>query len=415
MFSSGEVARRRAAGETAAPARAKPAPRPGRASQDWKNIKTNGKQELQRRPPATIAKLPPRRGAPERRGEVGSSLATVAFSATAKTLTVARLLRLFRFTRIFRVIRVIRFLQNFRIMIYAIVQSFGTLVWVFVVLIFFKFFFAMIFMNGATDYFSRDEADFDDMAPKIEELFGDLPYSLLTLFEAITGGRDWHEVVPVLLAIHPTYVIVFITYIFFMVFLVLNVVVGGVVKTTSEVYKRDKQLIVEEEQERLRRYCEEIKGFFRQADLDNSGTLSWEEFYEYLHDDKIKAYFQTLELDISQAHVLFMLLDSDESNEVAIDEFVDGCMRLKGQARSIDVNFLLYEVEKTLVKVEGFSQSVDENVEKIQEYMRAQNPSVAVSLTPKSPNAPTSTRRDAVSVSKARMSCRGTPSGWVSP
>jgi hypothetical protein len=367
---------------------------------------------------------------------VVSSLATVAFSATTKTLTVARLLRLFRFTRIFRVIRVIRFLQNFRIMIYAILQSFGTLVWVFVVLIFFKFFFAMIFMNGATDYFSRHEVtwrpgdvvDAEDMAPKVQELFGDLPYSLLTLFEAITGGRDWHEVVPPLLAIHPVYVVVFIVYIFFMVFLVLNVVVGGVVKTTSEVYKRDKQLIVEEEQARLRRYCEEIKGFFRQADLDNSGTLSWEEFYDYLHDDKVKAYFQTLELDISQAHVLFMLLDSDESNEVAIDEFVDGCMRLKGQARSIDVNFLLYEVEKTLVKVESFSQSVDDNVERIQEYMRALNPTLAISLTPKSPNAPlSSTKRDAASKGRGvegaserlpkamKAVCRGTPTGTRTP
>merc|ERR1719356_8131 len=132
-------------------------------------------------------------------------------------------------------------------------------------------------MNGATDYFSRGEDVSDDIAPRLEDLFGDFSFTLLTLFEAITGGRDWHEVVPVLLAIHPTYVVVFIVYIFFMVFLVLNVVVGGVVKTTSEVYKRDKQLIVEEEQARLRRYCEEIKGFFRQADLDGSGTLTWQE------------------------------------------------------------------------------------------------------------------------------------------
>jgi len=204
-------------------------------------------------------------------------------------------------------------------------------------------------------------------------------------------------------------------------------VVGGVVKTTSEVYKRDKQLIVEEEQERLRRYCEEIKGFFRQADLDNSGTLCWEEFVKYLHDDKVKAYFQTLELDISQAHVLFMLLDSDESDEVAIDEFVDGCMRLKGQARSIDVNFLLYEVEKTLVKVESFSQSVDDNVERIQEYMRAQNPSLAIQLTPKSPTSangpPSLTRRPEASeklLKVKKSGGRGTPTraptvGWTSP
>jgi Ca2+-binding EF-hand superfamily protein len=222
------------------------------------------------------------------------------------------------------------------------------------------------------------------------------------LFEVITNGRDWHEVVAVLLAIHSAYVIVFVVYIFFMVFLVLNVVVGGVVKTTSEVYKRDKQLIVGEEQERLKRYCEEIKGFFRQADLDGSGTLTWEEFHDYLHDDKVKAYFQTLELDISQAHVLFMLLDTDQNNEVAIDEFVDGCMRLKGQARSIDVNFLLYEIEKTLVHVEQFALSVEENIGKIEEHMRAQNPTMTRVVTK---GSWMSRSASVATLMKARRSC----------
>jgi len=338
---------------------------------------------------------------------VTSSWATMV-TASAPSLTVARMLRIMRFTRIFRVLRALRTLQNFRIMILAIVQSFGTLVWVFVVLVFFMFFFAMMFMHGATEYF-KDEGLHSEVATHLKELFGDLPYSLLTLFEAITGGRDWHDVVPTLLAMHTGYVITFVVYIFFMMFLVLNVVVGGVVKTTSEVYKRDKQLIVQEEQGRLRRYCEEIKGFFRQADQDESGTLTWEEFSKYLHDDKVKAYFQTLELDISQAHVLFTLLDSDESNEVAIDEFVDGCMRLKGQARSIDVNFLLYEIDKTLLKVESFAISVEDNVMRIEEYMRAQNPTMSITLTPH-------TSRDAKAKElRAQRSRRGRlAAGWTS-
>jgi len=46
---------------------------------------------------------------------------------------------------------------------------------------------------------------------------------------------------------------------------------------------------------------------------------------------------------VSQAEVLFNLLDQDGSNLVSLDVFLAGCMRLKGQARSIDVNMLLHE------------------------------------------------------------------------
>lgn len=58
------------------------------------------------------------------------------------------------------------------------------------------------------------------------------------------------------------------------------------------------------------------------------------------------AFFASLELDVSQAHRLFQLLDTDGSNEVGIDEFLDGCLRLKGPAKSLDVNMLVYETEK---------------------------------------------------------------------
>ncbi|CAK0899534.1 unnamed protein product [Prorocentrum cordatum] len=143
-----------------------------------------------------------------------------------------RMLRIFRLIRIFRAVRVVRSIQNFRIMILAIIQSFGTLMWVFVVIVSFQFVFAVLFMHGAADYL-REEGLFSADARAIKDLFGDIFTALLTLFESITGGRDWHEVLVALLDMHWTYGSLFLVYIFFMTFLVLNVVVGGVVKIHS--------------------------------------------------------------------------------------------------------------------------------------------------------------------------------------
>jgi len=89
-----------------------------------------------------------------------------------------------------------------------------------------------------------------------------------------------------------------------------------------------------------------IKDFFAEADNDNSGKLSLGEFEDHLQNPKVAAFFTSLELDVSRAHRLFHLLDTDGSNEVGFDEFLDGCLRLKGPAKSLDVNMLVYETEK---------------------------------------------------------------------
>merc|ERR1711920_266120 len=102
------------------------------------------------------------------------------------------------------------------------------------------------------------------------------------------------------------------------------------------------------EMKALKEYATDIKEFFQQADTDQSGQLSWDEFRTHLEDDHVKAYFQTLDLDIRKAHVLFDLLDTDKNGEVGIDEFLDGCLRLKGQAKALDLNLVIYQLENLL-------------------------------------------------------------------
>merc|ERR1711972_77013 len=124
----------------------------------------------------------------------------------------------------------------------------------------------------------------------------------------------------------------------------------------------DREALVKYELRQWQVYTERIKTFFQEADLDKSGTLSWEEFRAHLENQKVRAYFQTLDLDVSQAHVLFELLDADGSNSVTIDEFLDGCMRLKGQAKSIDLNMLLYMNKKVFDQLSIFMRCYEQQL-----------------------------------------------------
>jgi hypothetical protein len=181
----------------------------------------------------------------------------------------------------------------------------------------------------------------------------------------ICGGMDWQEVYSPLLEVSGPAAIVFLFYIFFVTFGVMNVVTGAFVDSMRLVSQRDSELVIEDEMNRAHMFKVDVTKIFEHADKDRSGTLCWEEFEEHLQDDRVKTYFKCIQLDISEARALFTLLDVDETNEVVIDKFIDGCMRMRGDAKSIDVNMLLYETEKMLSKVTAFQDYAEDQFTRI--------------------------------------------------
>jgi hypothetical protein len=295
---------------------------------------------------------------------VASAIGQLAAESGAPSVVLTRNVRLFRVVSILRVVRVVRICQSLRVMIYAILRSLDALFWVLAVLAFFMYIFAMAFMHAATEQFRDNEHTMLSLCPTcsagldcaakcahlkwLEDHLGSFLKVMLTLFQSMTGGLDWAEVYDQLNLINGVHSFTFVVFIYFIVFLVMNVVTATVVDVTSGVSKRDHDLVVKEEMKRLREYTRDIKEFFKDADTDRSGQLSFEEFTMHLQDPQVKAYFNSLDLDTRQADILFHLLDRDESGEVGISEFLDGCLRLKGEARNLDMNLVIYQLEHIL-------------------------------------------------------------------
>merc|ERR1719386_624220 len=105
-----------------------------------------------------------------------------------------------------------------------------------------------------------------------------------------------------------------------------------------------------------------MKRLFNDIDADNSGTLTWEELGKNLEDERVSACFNLLQIDVTEAKGLFQLLDIDESGEVGIEEFVMGCMRLKGAAKSIDLATMLYENKRMAMKINGFFAATEDQL-----------------------------------------------------
>merc|ERR1712012_357633 len=97
-----------------------------------------------------------------------------------------------------------------------------------------------------------------------------------------------------------------------------------------------------------------MREVFEEMDTDDTGRLTLEEFEKRLEDERVILYFNALTLDVSDARILFRLLDHDQSNEVSIGEFLLGCYRLHGESRNLDMKIMQVQVrylQETFVEI----------------------------------------------------------------
>lgn len=291
--------------------------------------------------------------------------------SSASTGGFMRILRIVRMVRILRIIRVMRFFRSLRLMIYSIVHSLMPLLWVFMLLFCFMYGCAIFILQQVLSFHKDEEMAGRARDTGLMNTFDTVMNTMQLLFMCICGGVNWGEVYLDLDRVSWFVSIIFLVYIFFVMFGVLNVVTGAFVDSMRLVSQRDQDYAIEEELKCTNRFRTDVTKIFEEADADDSGTLCWEEFEAHLVDERVKAYFKSLELDTSEARALFVLLDVEETNEVPIEKFIDGCMKMRGDAKSIDVNMLLYENEKMLSKITSFTEYAEEQFDSLSEDIAA--------------------------------------------
>merc|ERR1712125_73699 len=94
-----------------------------------------------------------------------------------------------------------------------------------------------------------------------------------------------------------------------------------------------------------------------------------EEFEHNLADESVQAVLATLELESSDVWMLFRLLDADESTKLDLNEFVRGCLQLKGNARSIDLGQLMYEHRRMAGVLHKFMRFTESEFTALHKFM----------------------------------------------
>merc|ERR1711988_1361583 len=66
---------------------------------------------------------------------------------------------------------------------------------------------------------------------------------------------------------------------------------------------------------------------------------------------------------------MFTIMDQNSDGHVDIEEFIDGCMKLKGNAKSIDMMSLMYDNSIFMQEFTTFARTVQQQIEDLQEMM----------------------------------------------
>jgi len=278
-------------------------------------------------------------------------------------ITMLRVLRIVRMVRLLRILRTSLYFREFRLMLFSLMSSVKSLFWVAFLFSFIFYTFSVSIAWSVHRYISELDAERlgDGDVHQLMLYFGSLSRAVLTLFQAITGGQDW-SVFYESLADVPLAQEIFIGFIFFSVFAALNVVNGLFVELAMRSSAADREMIIQDELDQKDRYLQSMARLFEEMDSDNSGYITQAEFEKQIDDERAIAYFNSLKLDVSEAKTLFTLLDIDQSGHVDVWEFLVGCEKLKGEARSLDMHVLQYQLRWLMHAQQGFADFVEDRL-----------------------------------------------------
>jgi len=277
-----------------------------------------------------------------------------------QNIAMARLLRICRVVRVVRVCRMLRFFRRLRILIAAIGGTLKSCASAILLLCMVIYTFAVTFTQAVTSKVQgTDELKLDN--PDVHTYFGSLPRSFYTLFMSIMGGIDWYIASGALGDVHWFLFVLFIVYITFVVLIVMNSMTSIFVQCAIESAESDRADAMAAVANDSDKHIQLLERLFMEWDTSHDGYITMEEFEMHIHDEEMRTFLKTLNIEIADPTEFFKLLDADCGGSLDVREFVEGCLQLRGTARSVQVGQLMREnhmIMDKLVMLEGMLQRV---------------------------------------------------------
>lgn len=278
-------------------------------------------------------------------------------------LEFVNIMRILRILRLARLIRLLRFFKELWLLVAGVIHSFRTLTWTLVLMVLTIYVFAIVMTRTLGHRFGCDRASAGDSCDgQMDQWWGEVPRSMFTLFQLVTT-EGWSDIVRTSMTHNGWMVAFFIVFMFFTSIALMNVMIAVIVENTLEnasALKHDAAKAMDKETEKA---LSKIFEVFTIADVNNDGGVSKDEFLKALQNHEVLGLLSEVQIDLVGAEELFDILDFDESGELDVHEFLDGCMRARGPARSKDILALQCDLWRTQQFVEEKIQNLQDTLE----------------------------------------------------
>jgi len=282
-----------------------------------------------------------------------------------------RLIRLVRLIRIMRSVRIMKMVGEVRAVIAAIAHSLKPLLGGVFFLTLCSYVMGIFFTAVALPY----RLDKDKTSVELEKHYKSLFTCMLYMFQSLTGGIDWNDMVaPLIEDVSPFVGLMYCGYVIFCLLAVMNVITGSFVSTAMRAVKEDQDTYT----------ILHLEHIFDMLDEAKTGVIDREAFKSHLETSDMQELFRSIDLDPSEADCVFKLLDMDNTGFLDCSAFLNGCLRLRGSAKALDLLLLLRETtrqyQKQTVLVQDMQLIQEKQLTKYKENQERQHHQILAML-----------------------------------
>jgi len=268
----------------------------------------------------------------------------IYFSVSGKgrkaSILFLRIVRVMKMLKLLRTIRIMRMFRELRLVASLMRASLKPLLWAVMLISIISYIVGICFLQAGTSYLQERLASQEE-AVAIQVYWGSVWRSMLSLYMATTNGDSWKEMANALIPVGYTYYLLFLLYVAFFTFIVMNTLTSLFLDAVIRKADKDTSSLIREELKKTGAYVTKAAALFRQIDQNSSGNITEQDFLKYANDAKMAALASSLELDVSDMEQFYNMLSCRGKYAVDVDTFAVGCLKLKGPARSIDLQELI--------------------------------------------------------------------------
>lgn len=265
-------------------------------------------------------------------------------------LASARMLKL---ARIFRIARIASVFPQLHIIISSIVDSLGSLFWTLVMIFAFLYGVAIALTQLVNDHkMLMGTEHMEAHEEEILELYGTLHKSMLSLYMVISEGIHWSELSdPLAENVSPWMNIVFVLFVGFMIFAMMNIITANFVDNAMKIAARA------ESDECLAQLWKMMEG-----NVGVGEHVTKDVFVSHFDQPGMSKFLELTDADGEDPEQIFGLIDESGDGKLDADEFVECCGRLMGGAKALQVKKDIFALRQDMTHQLGELKALQQKV-----------------------------------------------------